>query len=144
MCHPIWSVILLYSWLNKSWLTNFVYHSYDSYRWCDLQKYKFKWRYDRPSANFKLSKIKLTPHPPPKKIAELQRDSSPWLLCYCCNALTNWAIKTHTLRAGQFVEFILTDERNEIKHKDDVSCRNTNLNEDMIIAVVITISEIAN
>ena len=61
-----------------------------------------------------------------------------------CSDQFYWAIKTHTLRAGQFVEFIFTDERNEIKHKDDVNCRNTNLNEDMIIAVVITISEIAD
>ena len=30
------------------------------------------------------------------------------LQCY-----TNWAMKTHTLGAGQFVEFILTRERNE-------------------------------
>ena len=31
-----------------------------------------------------------------------------------------------------------------MKHEDDVNCGNTNFNEDMIIAVVITISEIAN
>ena len=29
------------------------------------------------------------------------------------SALGNWAMKTHTLRAGQFVEFILTREWNE-------------------------------
>ena len=59
--------------------------------------------------NHTLNNSKLTP----PKISELQQDSSPWPLCYRCNALTNWAIKTHTLGAGQFVEFILTEERNE-------------------------------
>ena len=29
------------------------------------------------------------------------------------SALGNWAMKTHTLRAGEFVEFILTREWNE-------------------------------
>ena len=31
-----------------------------------------------------------------------------------------------------------------MKHEDDVNCGNTNLNQDMIIAVVITISKIEN
>ena len=39
-------------------------------------------------------------------------------------------MKTHTLEAGQFVEFILTRERNET-YNDDVNCGNTNLNEAM-------------
>ena len=44
-------------------------------------------------------------------------------------------MKTHILRAGQFVEFILTRERNETQN-DDVNCGNTNLY-DMIVALVI-------
>ena len=35
-------------------------------------------------------------------------------LCISAAVSTIWAMKTHTLRAGKFVEFILTDERNEI------------------------------
>ena len=40
---------------------------------------------------------------------------------------TNRAMKTHVLRAGQFVEFILTRKRNEAENDDDdVNCGNTN------------------
>ena len=37
----------------------------------------------------------------------------------------NRAMKTNTLGAGQFVEFILTREWNKTWHEDDVNCRNT-------------------
>ena len=37
---------------------------------------------------------------------------------------TNSAMKTNTLGTGQFVEFILTNERNKMKNKDDVNCGN--------------------
>ena len=40
--------------------------------------------------------------------------------------------------AGQFVVFFFTRERNETWN-DDVNCRDTNLNEDMIVAAVIPI-----
>ena len=40
---------------------------------------------------------------------------------------TNRAMKTHVLRAGQSVEFILTRKRNETENDDDdVNCGNTN------------------
>ena len=40
---------------------------------------------------------------------------------------TNRAMKTHVLRAGQCVEFILTRKRNETENDDDdVNCGNTN------------------
>ena len=32
----------------------------NGWRWCELRKYKFKWRYDRRSANCNLSNCKLT------------------------------------------------------------------------------------
>ena len=48
-------------------------------------------------------------------------------------------MKTHLLGAGQFVELILTRERNNYYNEDGVNCGNTNLNEDMIVAVVIAI-----
>ena len=57
-----------------------------------------------------------------------------WSILKRGSALTNWALKTLTLGAGQFVEFILTRERNETRN-DDVNCGNTNLCEDMIVAV---------
>ena len=65
-----------------------------------------------------------------KKILVLQRDSNPMIasvLVLQCS--TNWAKKSHTLEAGQSVEFILTHEWNETCNEDDVNCRNTNLNE---------------
>ena len=38
-------------------------------------------------------------------------------------------MKTHTLGAGQFIEFILTRERNaETQNEDDVNCGNTKSN----------------
>ena len=46
---------------------------------------------------------------------------------------TSWAMKTHTLGAGVSSSVPVKG----MKHEDDVSCGNTNLNEDMIIAVVI-------
>ena len=46
-------------------------------------------------------------------------------------------MKTRTLGAGQFVEFILTRER--MNHEEDVNCGNTNLYEGMIVTVVIAI-----
>ena len=51
------------------------------------------------------------------------------------------AMKTYTLGAGQFAELILTRERNNYYYYNEVgvNCRNTNLNEDVIIAVVIAI-----
>ena len=49
-------------------------------------------------------------------------------------------MKTHKLEAGQFVEFILTRERNET-YNDDVNCGNTNSNKAMIVAVVIALRQ---
>ena len=50
------------------------------------------------------------------------------------SALANWAMKTHTLGAGQFVEFILTREWNEAMKMMRTA---EILNEAMIVAVVI-------
>ena len=49
---------------------------------------------------------------------------------------TNWAMKTHTLRAGQFFPSSSKNVK-EMKHEDYVSSGNTKLNEGMIVAVVI-------
>ena len=52
------------------------------------------------------------------------------------SALANGAMKTHTLGAGQFVEFILTREWSEAM-KMTRTAEIQILNEDMIVAVVI-------
>ena len=52
------------------------------------------------------------------------------------SALANWAVKTHALGAGQFVEFILTREWNEAMEVMPTAEIQI-LNEDMIVAVVI-------
>ena len=39
-------------------------------------------------------------------------------------------MKSHILGAGQFVELILTHEKNDAWNGDDVNCGDKNLNED--------------
>ena len=41
---------------------------------------------------------------------------------------TNWAMKTHTLGAGQFGEIALTRERNKTLHEGNVNCGKTSVN----------------
>ena len=74
-----------------------------------MRKYKFKWRYDRCSGNCNLSNCKLTRK---KKFRDFNGIRIHGI-CVTLQCSTNWAMKTHTLGAGQFVEFILTRERNE-------------------------------
>ena len=50
------------------------------------------------------------------------------------STLANWAMKTHTLGAGQFVEFIW-NEAMKMMRTAEIQI----LNEDMIVAVVIAI-----
>ena len=107
------------------------------WRWCELRKCKFKWRYHRRSGNCNLSNCKLTR----KNFATWTgREHMASALALQCS--TNWATKTHKLGAGQFVEFILSREK-EWNIEDDVNCANTNVNEDMIVAVAIAILAIA-
>ena len=60
-----------------------------------------------------------------KGFSGLQRDSNPWPLRSRCSALPAWAMKTHTLRAGQFIEFI-NPWKEWNTAWNDVNCRNTN------------------
>ena len=72
------------------------------------KKNKCKWRYDRRSGNYNLSNCKLAG----KKIGSSKgfEPTAPTLALECS---TDWAMKTHVLGAGQFVEFISTHERKE-------------------------------
>ena len=68
----------------------------------------FKWGYDRRIGNCNLCNCKLT--------RETSRDFNGIRthgLCVTLWCSTDWAVKTHTLGAGQFVDFVLTRERNE-------------------------------
>ena len=64
---------------------------------------QMKWVCDHRSE----SQFKQLRKSPKKRISGLQRDSSPWPLCYRCSALPAWAMKTHTLEAGQFIGIAL-------------------------------------
>ena len=76
------------------------------WRWCELRKCKFKWRYHRRSGNCNLSNCKLTR----KNVATWTgREHMASALALKCS--TNWATNTHKLGAGQFVEFILSHEK---------------------------------
>ena len=68
----------------------------------------FKLRYDRRSGYWNLSNCKLTW----KKIST-SRGFKPMASVLGLQCSTNWAMKIHTLGAGQFVEFILTHDWNE-------------------------------
>ena len=48
-----------------------------------------------------------------KKFSRLQRNSKAMASALALQCSTHWAIKTHTLGTGQFVEFILTREKHE-------------------------------
>ena len=55
------------------------------------------------------------------KIQVTQRDSNPWPLRCRCSALTNWATKSQ-FRAGQFVGFMFSRERNVVWKKCYMKC----------------------
>jgi len=41
------------------------------------------------------------------------------MTAFALQCSTNWAMNTHTLGAGQFIEFILTRERNETENENE-------------------------
>ena len=57
-------------------------------------------------------------------ILGLQRDSNPSPLRSRCSALPAWAMKTHTLETGQFIEFI-NPWKEWNTEWNDVNCGNT-------------------
>ena len=65
-------------------------------------------RYDRRSGNCNFSNCKLT-----RKNFGTSTGFEPMAFALALQCSTNRATKTHTFGAGQFVEFILTLERNE-------------------------------
>ena len=66
------------------------------------------WRHVK-THNCNLSNCKLT-----RKYFGTLTGFEPMASALTLQCSTNWAMKTHTLGAGQFVEFILTRERNEL------------------------------
>ena len=77
------------------------------WRWCELRKY-MKWRFDHRSYNRNLSNCKFTP----EKNFWASTGFEPMASALALQCSTNWAMKTHILGAGQFIEFILTRDRN--------------------------------
>ena len=79
------------------------------WRWCELRKYTFKYRYDRRIGHCNLSNCKINPKK--KKIGTstgLEFIASALALGAVLYQLNYDSMKTHTLGAGQFVDFILT------------------------------------
>ena len=79
----------------QNWSTTNIYRS----EWTTII---FKRRYERCEGNCNLS----------NKHFETSTGFESTASALALQCSTNWAIKTHTLRAGQFVEFISTRERN--------------------------------
>ena len=57
-----------------------------------------------------------------KIFSRLQQDSNLWPLHSRCSAITNWAMKTHMLRADQFIEFFFTCDRNKTWNEVNLNC----------------------
>ena len=96
-----------------------------SWRWCELRKYKFwmKMWSSQWLLQFKLLQIN------PKSVFGTSTGFEPMASALALQFSTIWAMKTHTLGAGQFVEFILS--------KMIWSAEIQLLNEDMIVAMKV-------
>ena len=90
-------------------------------KWCELREYKWN-EYVTIAVNHNLSNCENSPK---KSFSGLQRDSNPRPLRSRCSALPAWAMKTHTLRASQFIEFI-NPWKEWNTEWNDVNCGNTN------------------
>ena len=69
---------------------------------------QMKWRFDHRSYNRNLSNCKFKP----EKNFWASTGFEPMASALALQCSTNWAMKTHILGAGQFIEFILTRDRN--------------------------------
>ena len=74
---------------------------------------------------------------PKKKFLGLQRGFERMASALALQCSTNWAMKTHILGAGQFIEFILTRDRNIEWRWCEL--RKYKWNEDLTIAVITAI-----
>ena len=117
------------NWVDQvqNWSTTNIYQS-------EWKTIIFKRRYDRCN----LSNCKLT-----RKHFGTSTGFEPMASALALQCSTNWAMKTHTLRAGQFVEFISTRERNRTWIKMMWTAELKNFNQAMILAVVIAIIPIS-
>ena len=75
----------------------------------------------------------------PKQNFGTSKEFEPMASALVPKCITIWAMKARALGAGQFVEFILTRERNNEAMKMNELRKYKFLNEDMIVAVVIAI-----
>ena len=96
-----------------------------SWRWYELRKYKFwtKMWSSQWLLQFKLLQIN------PQNVFGTSTGFKPTASALALQCSTIWAMKTHTLRAGQFVEFILS--------KMIWTAEIQILNENMIVAMKI-------
>ena len=115
------------------WLIYFV-----TWRWSELRKYKFL-NDDHRSGNCNLSNCKYPP--PQKKNGGASTGFEPMASgLQLQHSSINFELfrPVHKMGADQFVEFILTPERNETWRWCEL-WKDTFLNKDMIVAVVIAI-----
>ena len=73
-----------------------------------------------------------------KKKILASKGFEPMVYAFTQQCSTNWAMKT-IFWAGQFIELILTRDRDETLNESDYELREYRWNEDVIIAVVIAI-----
>ena len=83
---------------------------------------QMKWRCDHRSCNRNLSNCKFWS----EKIVRASTGFQPAMIsALALQCSTNWAMKTHMLGIEQFIEFILTRDRNETWIEVDLNCGNT-------------------
>ena len=92
---------------------------------------QMKWRFDHRSYNSNLSNCKFKP----EKNFWASTGFEPMASALALQCSTNWAMKTHILGAGQFIEFISTRDRNIEWRWCEL--RKYKWNEDLTIAVII-------
>ena len=95
------------------------------WRWCELWKYNFKWRYDRRSGNCKLSNCKLNRI---KKISRLQRARARIPLNHGlesrrlnCNYHCDDHISTEKLNGEVKIQKLKTKMENWVKNKNEIT-----------------------
>ena len=105
----------------------------DTEQYSSVVLFIMKWRFDHRSYDRNLSNCKFKP----EKNVWASTGFEPMASVLALQCSTNWAMKTHILGAGQFIEFILTRDRN-IEWRF-CELRKYKWNEDLTIAVMIAI-----
>ena len=92
--------------LNK---LNFHLTAFNLWRWCELQKYKFWMETWSSQWLLQFKQLQLNP----KKFFGTSTEFELIASALALQCSTIWAMRTYSLERVQFVEFILTHERNE-------------------------------